>query len=67
MLRVDTNIIAPLYVQNARSDAVKELCERDGIWRTEPLALIDPIASVYAARVAGKKRPNVMKHSPQTS
>ena len=41
MLLVDTNIIAPLFVQSACSDAVKELCERDGIWRTEPLALIE--------------------------
>ena len=41
MILVDTNIIAPLYVQSARSDAVRELFARDAVWRTEPLALIE--------------------------
>ncbi len=41
MLLVDTNIIAPLYVRSARSEAVAELFARDAVWRTEPLALIE--------------------------
>ena len=41
MVLVDTNIIAPLYVRSARSDAVRELFARDAVWRTEPLALIE--------------------------
>ncbi len=41
MLLVDTNIIAPLYVRSARSQAVAELFARDAVWRTEPLALIE--------------------------
>ena len=41
MILVDTNIIAPLYVRSARSDAVTELFARDAVWRTEPLALIE--------------------------
>src|SRR5712675_3753375 len=41
MILVDTNIIAPLYVRSARSDAVTELFTRDAVWRTEPLALIE--------------------------
>ena len=41
MILVDTNIIAPLYVRSARSDAVRELFARDAVWRTEPLALIE--------------------------
>ena len=41
MLLVDTNIIAPLYVRSARTDAVEELFARDAVWRTEPLALIE--------------------------
>ena len=41
MIVVDTNIIAPLYVRSARSDAVTELFARDADWRTEPLALIE--------------------------
>ena len=41
MIVVDTNIIAPLYVRSARSDAVRELFARDAVWRTEPLALIE--------------------------
>ena len=41
MILVDTNIIAPLYVRSARSQAVSELFAHDGIWRTEPLALIE--------------------------
>ena len=41
MLLVDTNIIAPLYVRSARSDAVTELFARDTVWRTELLALIE--------------------------
>ena len=41
MILVDTNIIAPLYVWSARSQAAGELFTRDAIWRTEPLALIE--------------------------
>jgi predicted nucleic acid-binding protein len=41
MLVIDTNIIAPLYVRSARTDAVMRLFARDQIWRTEPLALIE--------------------------
>ena len=41
MLVIDTNIIAPLYVRSARSDAVRKLFAQDQIWRTEPLALIE--------------------------
>ena len=41
MLLVDTNIIAPLFVRSALSDAVQELHGRDGVWRTEPFALIE--------------------------
>ncbi len=41
MVLVDTNIIAPLYVRSARTDAVEELFARDAVWRTEPLALIE--------------------------
>ena len=41
MLVIDTNIIAPLYVQSARTDAVTKFFAQDQIWRTEPLALIE--------------------------
>ena len=41
MVLVDTNVIAPLYVRSARTDAVEELFARDAVWRTEPLALIE--------------------------
>jgi predicted nucleic acid-binding protein len=41
MLVIDTNIIAPLYVRSARTDAVTKLFAQDSIWRTEPLALIE--------------------------
>ncbi len=41
MLVIDTNIIAPLYVRSARTDAVTMLFAQDSIWRTEPLALIE--------------------------
>ena len=41
MILVDTNVIAPLYVRSARSQAVAELFARDSVWRTEPLALIE--------------------------
>jgi predicted nucleic acid-binding protein len=41
VLLVDTNIIAPLYIRSTRTDAVSELRRRDGIWRTEPFALIE--------------------------
>lgn len=41
MLVVDTNIIAPLYVRSALTDAVARLFAQDRIWRTEPLALIE--------------------------
>ncbi|MGH8101626.1 MAG: type II toxin-antitoxin system VapC family toxin [Chthoniobacterales bacterium] len=41
MLVIDTNIIAPLFVCSARTDAVTKLFAQDQIWRTEPLALIE--------------------------
>lgn len=41
MLVIDTNIIAPLYVRSALTDAVTRLFAQDRIWRTEPLALIE--------------------------
>lgn len=41
MFVIDTNIIAPLYVRSARTDAVTKLFAQDQIWRTEPLALIE--------------------------
>ena len=41
MFVIDTNIIAPLYVRSARTDAVTRLFAQDQIWRTEPLALIE--------------------------
>src|SRR5881275_3398014 len=41
MILVDTNIIAPLYVRSARTDAVTQLFALDALWRTEPLALIE--------------------------
>ena len=41
MLLVDTNLIVPLYIRTARSDAVRELLAVDGLWRTESLALIE--------------------------
>ena len=41
MLVIDTNIIAPLYVRSALTDAVTRLFAQDQIWRTEPLALIE--------------------------
>src|SRR5881398_370957 len=48
MLLVDTNIIAPLYVRSAGSQAVAKLFARDAVWRTEPLALIE-LSSVLIA------------------
>ena len=41
MLVVDTNIIVPLYVRASASDAVRELRERDAVWRTDPFVLIE--------------------------
>jgi len=41
MIVIDTNIIAPLYVQSAQTEAVTKLFAQDQIWRTEPLALIE--------------------------
>jgi len=41
MLLVDTNLIVPLYVRTAHSDAARKLLAFDGLWRTEPLALIE--------------------------
>ena len=41
MILVDTNVIAPLYVRSAHTEAVAELFARDAVWRTEPLALIE--------------------------
>ena len=41
VILVDANIIAPLYARSARTQAVAELFARDGIWRAEPLALIE--------------------------
>jgi predicted nucleic acid-binding protein len=41
VILVDTNIIAPLYLRTAGTRAVAELFALDGIWCTEPLALIE--------------------------
>ncbi|MDQ6625611.1 MAG: type II toxin-antitoxin system VapC family toxin [Verrucomicrobiota bacterium] len=41
MLLVDTNLIVPLFVRTAGSDVARDLLEFDGLWRTEPLALIE--------------------------
>ena len=41
MFVVDTNIIAPLFVKGADSDAVKRLHAHDQVWRTDPFALIE--------------------------
>jgi len=41
VILVDTNVIAPLYVRSARSQAAAELFAHDAVWRTEPLALIE--------------------------
>jgi predicted nucleic acid-binding protein len=41
MVVVDTNIIVPLYVRSARTAAAATLRERDGVWRTEPFALVE--------------------------
>ena len=41
MIVIDTNIIAPLYVQSVQTEAVTKLFAQDQIWRTEPLALIE--------------------------
>ena len=41
MFVVDTNIIAPLYVRGAYTEAVHELRRRDGFWRTDPFAMIE--------------------------
>jgi predicted nucleic acid-binding protein len=41
MFVVDTNIIAPLYIRAAATDAVKKLRDRDDVWRTDPFALIE--------------------------
>ncbi len=41
MLVVDTNIIAPLYIRSAYTDGVHQLRRRDGLWRTDPFAIIE--------------------------
>ena len=41
MFVVDTNIIAPLYIRGAYTEAVHELRRRDGFWRTDPFAMIE--------------------------
>jgi predicted nucleic acid-binding protein len=41
MLVVDTNIIAPLYIRSAYTDGVHQLRRRDGVWRTDPFAIIE--------------------------
>ncbi len=41
MVVVDTNIIVPLYVQSARTEAAKALRDRDDVWQTEPFALVE--------------------------
>jgi predicted nucleic acid-binding protein len=62
MLVVDTNIIFPLFVQSTRSEDVWELKRRDGLWRTEPFALIElsNILSLY-------KRKNLLTGSVATT
>jgi predicted nucleic acid-binding protein len=41
VLVVDTNIIAPLYIRGAYTEGVQQLRRRDGLWRTDPFALIE--------------------------
>jgi predicted nucleic acid-binding protein len=41
MVVVDTNVIVPLYVRAARTDAVRALREQDAMWCTDPFALIE--------------------------
>jgi predicted nucleic acid-binding protein len=41
MIVIDTNVIAPLYLRSAQTEAVTRLFARDQIWRTEPVALIE--------------------------
>jgi len=41
MIVVDTNVIVPLYLRTAVTNAVRELRERDAIWRTDPFALVE--------------------------
>jgi predicted nucleic acid-binding protein len=53
MFVVDTNIIVPLYIRSAATEAVRKLRERDAVWRTEPFALIEfsnALASYARAR-----------------
>lgn len=57
MFVVDTNIIAALYVRGRYSDAVKQLHERDQVWRTDPFALVEfsnVLASYERARYLTK-------------
>ena len=59
---VDTNIIFPLFVRSARSEDIRELKRRDGLWRTEPFALIElsNILSLY-------KRKDLLTESAATT
>ena len=41
MLVVDTNIIAPFYIRGAYTERVHKLHHSDGLWRTDPLALVE--------------------------
>jgi predicted nucleic acid-binding protein len=41
MIAVDTNIVFPLFVRGARTNAAIRLHELDHIWMTEPFALIE--------------------------
>ncbi len=50
MIAADTNVIFPLFVRGARTDAATKLYELDPIWLTEPFALIEfsNILSTYS-------------------
>jgi predicted nucleic acid-binding protein len=41
MIVVDTNVIVPLYLRTAATNAVRGLREQDSIWPTDPFALVE--------------------------
>jgi predicted nucleic acid-binding protein len=61
MLVVDTNIIVPLYVRAAASDAVRELRDRDAVWRTDPFAMVE-FSNVLATYERARYLTKAMAH-----
>ena len=47
MIAVDTNVIIPLFLRSAKTDAALALRAKDDVWRTEPFALVE-ISNVLA-------------------